>query len=46
LADYTEELTTFPASAQADQVDFTSQFLSWARSRMATPVFVNIGGKT
>lgn len=46
LADYTEELTTFPASSQADQVDFTSQFLSWARSRMANPVFVNIGGKT
>lgn len=33
LLDYEQELTLFPNSAHFDQVDSTSQFLKWARSK-------------
>ena len=33
LTDYESELLTFPNAAHDDQVDSTSQFLSWVRSR-------------
>lgn len=45
-ADYVTELTTFPASTYADQVDSTSQYLAWVRNRgTGVPIIVNVGGK-
>jgi predicted phage terminase large subunit-like protein len=35
MADYTRELMTFPDAAHDDQVDSTSQYLSWARRSRA-----------
>jgi len=39
LTDYEMELMTFPNSVHYDQVDSTSQFLSWARDKTHAPQF-------
>lgn len=38
LAEYLLEITTFPFSAEADQVDMTSQFLKWWRLQSSVQV--------
>lgn len=45
LGDYELELTTFPRSATADQVDMTSQLLKWVRTRSQRSS-VLLGGMT
>ncbi|MEO5376875.1 MAG: phage terminase large subunit [Magnetococcus sp. DMHC-6] len=43
LAEYEAEVLSFPTSVHDDQVDSTSQFLSWAKNRAAGSTVVRIG---